>query len=77
MGSKVVPDDELLAKAYRRAVRLVAIQEAIDDLEMDDDDSIRVPRGLKSKVTNLLEQDRTRSWDEAIEKIAKTGAIDK
>jgi hypothetical protein len=68
---KVVPDKEVLAKAYRLAYRKAAAQKAIDEvMKMVAEQVVDVPENLARKVTKRLGKEATNSWDDAIAKIA-------
>jgi hypothetical protein len=68
---KVVPDKEVLAKAYRLAYRKAAAQKAIDDvMKTVAEQAVDVPENLARKVAKRLRMEATESWDDAIAKIA-------
>jgi hypothetical protein len=68
---KVVPDKEVLAKAYRLAYRKAAAQKAIDEvMKAVAEREVDVPEDLARKVARRLRKEATESWDEAIAKIA-------
>jgi DNA topoisomerase VI subunit B len=70
--AKVVPDMEVLAKAYRLAYRKAAAQRAIDGvMRRVAEQNVDVPKDLGRRVAKRLEEDATRSWDDAIAKIAR------
>ena len=49
--TKILPDDETLADAYRRMRRQAVVQERIDELLKDfDDDDVEVPDDLRAKM---------------------------
>jgi hypothetical protein len=70
---KVVPDSDTLAKAYCSNIRTAKIEEIIDRAieEMADDDDISIPENLSDQVTDLLRENSTWRWDEAVESIAE------
>jgi hypothetical protein len=71
--NKVVPDDDTLQDAYRRAHRAHYMNRAIRGLFADIDDSadeLDIPSALNDRVTDLLDETPTMSWDEAIAQIA-------
>lgn len=69
---KVVPDKEVLAKAYRLAYRKAAAQKAIDGvMETVAKQVVEVPENLSRSVANRLGKESTVSWDDAIAQIAK------
>lgn len=68
--SKVIPDEKILADAYRRMHRQAVVQAKIDKL-IDDlsDDEIAIPTGLRLRLEKQIEADRPRSWDELLPEI--------
>jgi hypothetical protein len=70
--AKVVPDKEVLAKAYRLAYRKAAAQKAIDEVtKAVAEQEVDVPENLARKVAKRLGREATESWDDAIAKIAR------
>jgi hypothetical protein len=68
---KVVPDKEILAKAYRLAYRKAAAQKAIDDvMKAVAEQEVDVPANLARKVAKRLGEEATESWDKTIAQIA-------
>ena len=68
---KVIPNDETLAHAYQRMRRLAAIQKKIDELVDElDEQEVKVPAGLRPRITKALKVDPTRTWDAAMREIA-------
>jgi DNA topoisomerase VI subunit B len=70
---KVVPDADMLAKAYRANIRTAKMQEIIDCVvrEHEDDPNLSVPPDdLAQQVEDLLRKNPTWRWDEAVEAIA-------
>jgi len=74
---KVVPDDEMLAKAYRFFVRAEEIAAAFATAEEgddpDDDDGGAAPPNLAKKVNAILKKRPNASWDAAVAEIARVG----
>ena len=71
--TKLVPDDDVITDAYRRARRLAAIQTRVDEVLAEFDEDIAdklVPDALKKRIEKSLEEDPARSWDEAVKDIA-------
>jgi hypothetical protein len=69
--NKVVPDEEALETAYRRACKYAIIQEAIDRALVDIDDvSIKIPHNLKTQVQKRIEGTDL-PWDLAVWEIVK------
>jgi len=67
---KVIPNDETLAHAYQRMRRLAAIQKKIDELVDELDERVKVPAGLRPRITKALKVDPTRPWDAVMREIA-------
>ena len=69
--SKVVPDEETLAKAYRRIYRSAKVQAAIDRAieEINNGDDIQLPDGIEEAVRSNI-TGTARPWDEAVFKMA-------
>jgi hypothetical protein len=71
---KLIPENETLVAAYRRAVFLQRMQEAEDKLrEQILDQSIEVPDSLTSMVHDELKDSPDLAWDEVIWRIAANG----
>jgi hypothetical protein len=60
---KVVPDDETLAAAYRRAVLLARMQDACDRIAKEPVDDIPIPTDLGTGLDLALENNPAASWD--------------
>ena len=69
---KIVPDKKTLNEAFKRAVRLTRIQEAIDEAikDLNEKKKISVPRDLEKRLKTTLEN-TAQSWDEALWEVAK------
>jgi len=68
--SKIIPDENVLADAYRRMHRQAVIQAEIDRLIDDlNEDVIEIPTGLRQHIEKELEADPTQSWDELLREI--------
>ena len=70
---KVVPDAEVLAEAYRRAVATTIINRGIEKLAEQAKqyiDAMALPVGLAAKVAERLKQDPGQPWDAAISAMA-------
>jgi hypothetical protein len=66
-GQKVVPEQAVLEKSYRRAVRHRAVQRAINDAlrALDDEPHIPIPLDLEGRVRAMI-MDSEWSWDMAL-----------
>jgi hypothetical protein len=61
--TKIVPNNKTLNQAYRRAVHLARIQEAIDEaVESIKEEKVVVPRDLQKRLKAMLKKTE-RSWD--------------
>lgn len=67
---KVIPEDEALTTAYRRAILGQKIEEFISEEEEAIED-YEVPSDLKSRVEKQLKETPELSWDEAVWQIAE------
>jgi hypothetical protein len=79
---KVIPDEETLSAAWRRARRAAQIREAIKvlDEEAEDEDADEknlVPLNLEKRVRKLLKEQPTLSWDQALCGNRERGGIGK
>jgi predicted metal-dependent peptidase len=68
---KVVPDTEVLAEAYRRQVRLAAMQETVRQAEeatarMD----VPIPKGLRRSVEQAV-KGTALAWDDVLWRLAQ------
>lgn len=70
---KVVPDEKLLATAYRRALRQAIAQRKVDEAveAAKAYDEMPPPDGLLASVQNALKDNPAASWDQAIKDIAR------
>jgi hypothetical protein len=77
---KIVPDDEMLARAYRFFVKAKKLEDALDqfkqDLDDEDDNDLVIPRGLRNKVKALLKKSRHSSWDTVVARLAGRSDLD-
>jgi len=64
---KVVPDEAVLAAAYRRQRRLATLQQILDEaLAGEDDEEGPVPADLADQVRTRLTREPTDAWDDAL-----------
>jgi hypothetical protein len=77
---KIVPDDEMLAKAYRFFIEAKKLQDALEEFEQEYDDEneddLPVPRGLRSKVKAVLKKSPHSSWDAVVARLAGRSDLD-
>jgi hypothetical protein len=69
---KVVPSEEVLAEAYKRAQQRHLVQQAIDEaIEEVAEQNIVIPADLDEQVRKRLEENPSLSWDEAVAQIVR------
>lgn len=69
---KVIPDEEVLANTYQRAVFLLSIEKELEQIkEKFMGQIIEFPEDLLERVTEILKENPLYSWDEAIYQIAE------
>jgi hypothetical protein len=78
---KIVPDDEMLAKAYRFFAKAKKLEDALDkfkeDLDGEDDnEDLAIRRGLRNKVKALLKKSPHSSWDSVVARLAGRSDLD-
>jgi hypothetical protein len=67
---KVIPDDETLARGFRRMRNQAVIQNKIDELIQNlDADKVTIPSGLRQRITKGLKLDPARPWDDVMQEI--------
>ena len=71
--SKVIPDEDCLADAYRRALEQAFVQQKIDEV-IDEAEKLgedaEVPKGLRAQVEKQLAKDSTATWDAIVRDLA-------
>jgi hypothetical protein len=67
--TKVVPDEDTLTQAYKRACYVAYVNKAIRKASETYDETVSVPDDLSNRVRKHIEG-RSRSWDDAIGVIA-------
>jgi DNA topoisomerase VI subunit B len=68
---KVIPDNDTLADAYRRMHMQAVIQEKIDKLiEEFDESKVEVPANLRQRIEKAIKADPTQSWDSVMREIS-------
>ncbi len=71
--SKVIPDEDYLAGAYRRAFQQAAVQQKIDAALEDMGDlgeDIEIPENLRTEVEDRFSEDTAATWDSIIRDLA-------
>jgi DNA topoisomerase 6 subunit A-like protein len=77
---KVIPDDELLAKAYRAFHRSKELREQYEELEKEFDeneDEVSVPKNLKRQVGTILKKHSDLRWDDAVQIVLDETQLDR
>lgn len=65
-AGKTIPENDVLKDAYRRAIRIAAIQAAIDEAAEDyDGDDVEIPGDLSKQVKDKLD-DTNKPWDDVL-----------
>jgi hypothetical protein len=73
---KVIPDDDTLATAYRRAVQADIMRDRLEEIveEADEEASkTNIPKGLRRAIAKRLKQDPAIPWDQAVSDLAAGG----
>jgi hypothetical protein len=74
---KVVPDDALLAAAYRAFLRSSELREEFEELESEFEESkIKVPKNLKNQVGAILKKHPDLRWDDALKIVLDATQLD-
>jgi hypothetical protein len=68
---KVIPDDDTLADAYQRMRKQAVIQEKIDDLiEELDESEVEVSANLRQRIEKAIKADPIQSWDSVMHELS-------
>lgn len=71
--SKLTPDDDILDKAYQRAVYLQRVKEETEKIRQRlKSERVVIPSDFNQQVADLLKEDLELSWDEAVWEVALT-----
>jgi hypothetical protein len=62
---KVIPNEEILSKAFRRATFCHEMKKKADEIQVEQED-LTVPDGLAQKISDSLSENSEQSWDEAV-----------
>jgi hypothetical protein len=76
---KVIPDDELLADAYRAFHRSQELRRRFEKLQLEFEDEaseIEVPKDLKGQVRSILTEHPDLRWDDAIQTVLDESQLD-
>jgi hypothetical protein len=77
---KAMPDDELLAEAYRGFHRSQQLREKFREVQRKFDKNaakIEVPSDLKEQVCEVLGEHTDLRWDDAIQIVLDKGSVDR
>ncbi len=77
--SKVIPDEDCLVSAYRRAAEQAFVQKQIDEV-IDEarelGEGAQIPKGLRDKVKKRLQREPATTWDQIVKEIANRGLLE-
>jgi hypothetical protein len=74
---KVVPDDDVLAEAYREYHRSKELREAFEEMESEFEESkIKVPKTLNRQVRTVLKKNPDLRWDDAVQVVLDETQLD-
>ena len=68
---KVVPEHDVLAKAYRRGLRLAEMERQMAELDLPGDDEMPVPDDLEVLVRERLAARPELAWDDVVFDLAR------
>ena len=71
--SKVIPNEDCLTSAYRRAAEQAFVQQKIDEVIDEARElgkSTEIPNDLRAKVEEQLDKDSAATWDEVVRDLA-------
>ena len=69
---KVVPDEDVLKKAYANAYKAAKIREEVHKIVSQFDEDVQIPDDLKSQIQESI-HGTSQSWDTAIKMLAANG----
>jgi hypothetical protein len=74
---KVVPDDDMLADAYRTFHRSKELREAFEEMESEfEETEVKVPKTLNKQVRAMLKKHPDLRWDDAIQVVLDDTRLD-
>jgi hypothetical protein len=74
---KVIPDDDVLADAYRTFHRSKELRKEFEEMESEFEESkVKVPKTLKKQVRAMLEKHPDLRWDDAIQVVLDDTQLD-
>ncbi len=77
--SKVIPDEDCLVSAYRRAAEQAFVQKQIDEV-IDEarelGEGTEIPKGLRDKVKKRLQREPATTWDQVVKEIANRDLLE-
>ena len=77
--TKVIPDDETLAHAYRRVQTQARVQAKINEVlegESEEDQDGEVPDNFRKQIEEHLDGHPSTSWDEAVRDLVDAEEVD-
>jgi len=69
---KVIPDDDVLRKAYKRAISSQRILKVINKIKADKEKNIDIPDNLGEQVAKKIKKYKESTWDKIVWDIAET-----
>ncbi len=74
---KVIPDDDVLAEAYRTFHRSKELREAFEEMESEfEETEVKVPKTLNKQVRAMLKKHPDLRWDDAIQVVLDDTQLD-
>ena len=74
MSKPITPDEDCLVDAYRRALEQAFVQQKIDEV-IDEagklGEDAQIPKGLRARVKERLDEDSATTWDEIVRDLAE------
>jgi DNA topoisomerase VI subunit A len=77
---KVIPNDDMLRKAYQTFHRSQQLREKFEQMECDldeeEEDEIKVPKNLRKQVSAILDKHNGLRWDDAVQIVLDDSQLD-
>ncbi len=77
LGKRLIPDDDILEGAYRRALVVARINQSIKDVRdgaIEKAKSAKVPRSLRRQLEKAL-KDSPKAWDKVLYDVAEKSLL--
>jgi hypothetical protein len=74
LPQKLIPNDDVLVQAYRRALAVARINQAIEhetQTAIKYDEEAPIPDALRDKLKEVMKQDSGLPWDQALYRLAQ------